>query len=120
MDDDWCEIPSMSLLNRSPEQEAYGRELARVLEAAALALPEEHRVVFMLRDVEGLNTEETAECLGLTQENVKVRLHRAHAKLRKRLYEDIGATTARCFQFHAVRCDRVVEGVFKTLGWKPL
>lgn len=109
---------ALTSAGRSPEQEAYGRELTRVLEAAALALPEEHRLVFMLRDVEGLSTEETAQCLGLTQENVKVRLHRAHAKLRKRLYEDIGVTTARCFQFHAVRCDRVVDGVFKTIGWK--
>src|SRR5579872_6476975 len=111
---------AMTSAGRSPEQEAYGRELSRVLESAALALPEDHRAAFMLRDVQGLNTEETAECLGLTQENVKVRLHRAHAKLRKKLYEGIGATTARCFQFHAVRCDRVVEGVFRTLGWKKL
>jgi len=103
--------------NRSPEQEAYDRELAGVLEKAVLSLSEEHRLVFMLRDVEGLSTEEAAQCLNLTQENVKVRLHRAHAKLRKRLYEDVGATTARCFQFHAVRCDRVVKGVFKTIGW---
>ena len=103
--------------NRSPEQETYDRELAGVLEKAVLSLSEEHRLVFMLRDVDGLSTEEAAECLNLTQENVKVRLHRAHAKLRKRLYEDVGATTARCFQFHAVRCDRVVKGVFKTIGW---
>ena len=102
---------------RSPEQETYDRELAGVLEKAVLSLSDEHRLVFMLRDIEGLSTEETATCLDLTQENVKVRLHRAHAKLRKQLYQAVGATTARCFQFHAVRCDRVVAGVFRTLGW---
>jgi RNA polymerase sigma-70 factor (ECF subfamily) len=102
---------------RSPEQETYDRELAGVLEKAVLSLSDEHRLVFVLRDVEGLNTEETAQCLNLTQENVKVRLHRAHAKLRKQLYASVGAASARCFQFHAVRCDRVVTGVFKKLAW---
>ncbi len=101
---------------RSPEQETYDRELAGVLERAVLSLSDEYRVVFMLRDVEGMSTEETAQCLDLTQENVKVRLHRAHGKLRKQLYESLGSAASRSFQFHAVRCDRVVAGVFRTLG----
>lgn len=101
---------------RSPEQQAYDRELGAVLEKAILALSEDHRLVFMLRDVEGLSTEETAHCLNLTEENVKVRLHRARARLRKGLYEAAGATTSRCFAFHAVRCDRVVKNVFQMLG----
>lgn len=99
----------------SPEQETYDRELSAVIEKAVLSLPEEYRLVFMLRDVEGMSTEETAQSLDLTQENVKVRLHRAHAKLRKHLYGAVGATAARCFQFHALRCDRVVNGVFNKL-----
>jgi len=102
--------------DRSPEQEVYDRELSCVIEKAVLSLSEEHRLVFVLRDIEGMSTDETAQCLNLTQENVKVRLHRAHAKLRKQLYAAVGATTARCFQFHAVRCDRVVNGVFEILG----
>ena len=101
---------------RNPEQQIYDRELSVVIERAVLSLPDEYRIVFMLRDVEGMSTEETAQCLNLTQENVKVRLHRAHAKLRKQLYSAVGATTALCFQFHAVRCDRVVNGVFEMLG----
>jgi RNA polymerase sigma-70 factor (ECF subfamily) len=101
---------------RSPEQQAYDRELAAVLEKAVLALSEDHRLVFMLRDVEGLSTEDAAQCLNLTEENVKVRLHRARARLRKRLYEAVGATAARCFAFHALRCDRVVKNVFQLLG----
>jgi RNA polymerase sigma-70 factor (ECF subfamily) len=70
----------------------------------------------MLRDVEGMSTEETAESLNLTQENVKVGLHRAHAALRKQLYSAVGVTAAQCFQFHASRCDRVVKNVFSILG----
>ncbi len=103
--------------DRTPEQKSYDLELWRVLEKAVLSLPDDYRVVFMLRDVEGMSTAETAHSLNLTQENVKVRLHRAHAKLRKELYAAVGATAAHCFQFHAVRCDRVVNGVFRTLGW---
>jgi RNA polymerase sigma-70 factor (ECF subfamily) len=101
---------------RSPEQQTYDRELSGVLEKAVLSLSDEHRLVFMLRDVEGMSTEETAECLSLTQENVKVRLHRAHAKLRKQLYNALGDAASHCFQFHAVRCDHVVSGVFRKLG----
>jgi RNA polymerase sigma-70 factor (ECF subfamily) len=101
---------------RTPEQQAYDRELADVLEKAILSLPEEHRLVFMLRDVEGMSTEETAKCLNLTEENVKVRLHRARTRLRKQLYEAAGATTAHCFQFHALRCDRIVSNVFQVLA----
>jgi RNA polymerase sigma-70 factor (ECF subfamily) len=107
---------SVTSSDRSPEQETYDRELSIVIEKAVLSLPDEYRLVFMLRDVEGMSTEEAAQCLSLTQENVKVRLHRAHAKLRKQLYAAVGATTARCFQFRAFRCDRVVSGVFKSLG----
>jgi len=103
--------------DRSPEQKSYDQELSVVLEKAVLSLPDDYRMVFVLRDVEGMSTEETAQSLNLTQENVKVRLHRAHAKLRKELYATVGATAAHCFQFHAVRCDRVVRGVFNTLGW---
>ena len=104
--------------DRSPEQQTYDREIASVLEHAVLELSEEHRMVVMLRDIEGMSTEETAHCLNLTPENVKVRLHRAHAALRKNLNAAMGATAARCFQFHATRCDRVVHAVFERLGMR--
>ena len=77
---------SATSLDRSPEAESYDRELSGILEKAILSLSDDHRHVFMLRDVEGLTSEETAQC----------------------------------FQFHALRCDRVVNGVFKSLGWKSL
>jgi RNA polymerase sigma-70 factor (ECF subfamily) len=103
----------------TPERQAYDRELSVVIEQAVSTLTEDYRLVFMLRDVEGMSTEETADCLNLTQENVKVRLHRAHAKLRKEIYAAVGGTAARCFQFDAVRCDRVVQGVFQAIGRRP-
>ena len=110
---------SLASEGRDPEKAAYDRELGFVLEQAILELSEEHRLVFMLRNVEGLSTEETADCLNLSPENVKVRLHRARVGLRKQLYARFGATTVRSFQFHAPRCDRVVQNVFRALGIQP-
>jgi RNA polymerase sigma-70 factor (ECF subfamily) len=94
-----------------PERQAYAQELNRVLEAAVDALPDTYRTVFMLRDVEGFSTSETGEGLGIGEEAVKTRLHRARAMLRRAIAERVGATTAGAFQFHAVRCDRVVAAV---------
>jgi RNA polymerase sigma-70 factor (ECF subfamily) len=81
-------------------------------------LPESYRTVFMLRAVEEASTEETAEILGLTKENVKIRVLRARAMLRKDLFERIGLTSADAFPFHATRCDRVVANVMERIGQK--
>jgi hypothetical protein len=61
-------------------------------------------------------TEETARRFEISPEKVKVRLHRVRAGLRKQHYEAVGETAAHCFQFHAVRCDRVVKAVGTILG----
>ncbi len=95
----------------NPEHQAFAAELKTLLESAVDALPESHRLVFMLRDVEGLSTAETAECLEISEENVKTRLHRSRAMLRNDLFERTGAVTSSAFQFHLSRCDRVVAGV---------
>ena len=95
-----------------PERQAYAQELNRVLEAAVDTLPETYRTVFMLRDVEGLSTSETGEGLGLGEEAVKTRLHRARGMIRRAVTAQIGAVAAGSFQFHAPRCDRVVAAVF--------
>ena len=99
-----------------PEEYASNRELGHLLEEALLTLPEQYRTVLMLRDVEELTTAETAESLDLTEENVKVRLHRGRAMLRKELYKRAGATCANAFAFPATRCDRVVSAVFARLA----
>ncbi|PYQ82595.1 MAG: RNA polymerase sigma factor [Acidobacteria bacterium] len=94
-----------------PERQAYAAELRRVLEAAVDSLPETYRLVFMLRDIEGLSTSETAAGLELGDEAVKTRLHRARAMVRSAITERIGASTAEAFAFQAPRCDRVVAAV---------
>ena len=59
-------------------------------EQALQELDEKHRSVFLLRDVQGLSVKETADALGLTEANVKVRLLRARLKLRERLTRALG------------------------------
>ncbi|MGC8780162.1 MAG: RNA polymerase sigma factor [Anaerolineae bacterium] len=73
---DWGALPDEILLSG---------ELRRMLDAAVATLPEGLRTVFVLRDIEGLSTAETAQVLGLTETNVKVRLHRARLALREHL-----------------------------------
>jgi RNA polymerase sigma-70 factor (ECF subfamily) len=65
-----------------PDDRAATADLARRSEAALATLPEEARAVVVLRDIEGLSTKEVADLLGVTENVVKVRLHRAHARLR--------------------------------------
>lgn len=99
-----------------PERQAYAGELHRVLEQAVDTLPESYRTVFMLRDVEGLSTSETSEGLGLGEEAVKTRLHRARVMIRRAVTAQIGEAAAGAFQFQAPRCDRVVAAVLARIG----
>ena len=96
---------------RDPEQQALSRELSVVLEAAVDALPEAYRSVFMLRKIEEMSTAETAECLDISEETVKVRLHRARSILREEIYARIGTMTSGTFEFAGLRCDRLVLSV---------
>jgi RNA polymerase sigma-70 factor (ECF subfamily) len=100
----------------NPEQTTSKAELSRMLEEAVLALPEQYRTVLMLRDVEEMSTAETAAALNLTEENVKVRLHRGRALVRKDLFARVGATAKDAFTFGNTRCDRVVARVFECLS----
>lgn len=73
---DWAALPIHQVLNR---------ELGEHLKASVKELPPQYRLVLVLRDMEGFSTEETAEILGITTANVKVRLHRARLFLRDEL-----------------------------------
>jgi RNA polymerase sigma-70 factor, ECF subfamily len=109
---------SMQITSKSPdpEQSASGAQLRGLLEEAVLGLPEHYRIVIMLRDIEELSTAETADALDLTEDNVKIRLHRGHGMIRSWLFERIGAGAKEAFPFMGVRCNRVVEGVFNRLA----
>ncbi len=97
--------------DKSPEKEALNDELKNLLETAVDDLPEHYRSVFVLREVEGLDTAETAECLSISEESVKTRLHRARALMRKDLYARAGITRQQVYSFEKPRCNRMVETV---------
>ena len=99
----------------NPEEQASNAQLRSLLEEAVEKLPDAYRTVFMLRDVEEMSTTDSATVLEITEENVKVRLHRARALLRKSLYARAGMERKEAFNFHAVRCDRVVKNVFERI-----
>jgi RNA polymerase sigma-70 factor (ECF subfamily) len=105
-----------SLRRTGPEAMASARELGAFLERAIDELPDTYRTVFMLREVQELSTAETAACLDVTEELVKVRLHRARNELRRLLDERLGAATREVFDFHASRCDNIVAAVLERLG----
>jgi RNA polymerase sigma-70 factor (ECF subfamily) len=98
-----------------PEQNASVAELGHLLEQAVLDLPEHYRAVVMLRDIEEMSTAETAAALDLTEENVKIRLHRGRTMAREWLFDRVGSKAKDAFPFMGVRCDRVVAMVFDKL-----
>jgi len=108
-------LMTMADTSPDPEQMASSAEMSRLLEDGVLGLPEQFRAVVMLRDVEELSTSETAAALDLSEENVKVRLHRGRAMLRSWLVARVGEEAKNAFPFMGIRCDRVVRGVFVRL-----
>ena len=105
----------MTATQPDPERQAYAGELRQALEAAVDALPENYRLVFMLRDVEGLSTSEAGAGLGLGDEAVTTRLHRARVMIRRGLTARLGPAATGTFAFEAPRCDRVVAAVLARL-----
>jgi RNA polymerase sigma-70 factor, ECF subfamily len=99
----------------TPEHRAVAQESMRLIESAVDGLPLSHRTTFMLREVEQLSTAETSETLGITEEAVKTRLHRARLGLRDTLAVAVGQSAAQAFAFLAPRCDRVVAAVMAAI-----
>jgi RNA polymerase sigma-70 factor, ECF subfamily len=102
-----------------PEKRAADRELGHMLEQALDALPDHYRTVFMLREIEEMSTADAAVALGVTEEAVKVRLHRARLALRERLYERAGAAGRSAFTFLGHRCDGMVAAVLGRILHEP-
>jgi len=84
----------------SPEELAHRNEVRRLVDDALAQLDEKHRMVFLLRDVEGLSIKETADALVLTEANTKVRLLRARLQLRERLTRTLGDPQTRVTPAH--------------------
>ena len=101
--------------SRTPEEEAATGELGRLLEAHIDRLPDIYREVLVLRDVEEMTTAETASCLGVSEETVRVRLHRARREMQASLNESVGVSMPHAFRFAGARCDRIAARVMAAI-----
>jgi RNA polymerase sigma-70 factor, ECF subfamily len=108
---------SLPLVDEQPDPErmAAQREIQRLLETAIEHLPQEFRMVLVMRTIEGMSIEETAELLGIRPETVKTRLHRARSVLRAGLEKDIGPLLTDSFPFDGERCLRLTAEVLSRL-----
>ena len=95
------------------EKMAMNKELGRVLENAIHEIPEDYRIVFTLRELNGLSIAETAESLDITESNVKVRLNRAKGMLQKEIKKMYSAQEI--FEFNLVYCDVMVNRVMEKI-----
>jgi RNA polymerase sigma-70 factor (ECF subfamily) len=102
--------------NTDPERQAAIREIRTLLEGAIDALPTPFREVFVLRHVEGLSTEETAEVLCIEPETVKTRLHRARTRLQGALQDQLAPALKDTFPFEGERCRHLTRSVLHRLG----
>ena len=102
--------------DRDASDEASQNELGRVLASAVDSLPSDLRVIFTLRIVEQLSTIQTAECLELTPDNVKIRLHRARLRLQAWIDRKIGEESRQLYMFDGQRCDRIVKNVMSCIA----
>ena len=102
-DDGYDGVPHPEFIaqwRETPEDLAVRDEVRELLDAALAELDDKYRLVFLLRDVEGLSTQETADALDISASNVKVRLLRARLMLRERLTRHFGDETTRVVPDH--------------------
>jgi len=87
--------------------------LTKALEGAISHLPSKYRVVFILREVQHLPVADAADIIGITPENVKIRLHRAKGMLKNMLQSKLDSMDI--FEFHDLRCSRVAARVMEAI-----
>jgi RNA polymerase sigma-70 factor (ECF subfamily) len=99
--------------NNDTNKTIMNRELSSVIENALQQIPLDYRIVFSLRELNGLDVAETAEALHITEANVKVRLNRGKAMLRKEIEKSYSAEDI--FEFNLVYCDIITANVMNKL-----
>jgi RNA polymerase sigma-70 factor (ECF subfamily) len=97
----------------NPERAIIRNEAKQMLEQAIDKLPEKYRVVYVLKEIEGMESAQIQETLGLTETNVKVRLHRAKKLLKESLYQV--SVHREVFEFGNAHCDAVVNFVMSRI-----
>jgi RNA polymerase sigma-70 factor, ECF subfamily len=99
-----------------PSHVALRAEVRKVMERRIDDLPLAFRTVFIMRDVEDMSVQETADALGIPAATVRTRLFRARALMREALARDLDIITPNVFSFAGDRCDRIVAGVLARLA----
>lgn len=95
----------------APDAELSRARVGALLETCLANIPQGNREVMVLRDILELDTAETAACLGLSEEAVRVRLHRARAAIAAALTEQLADHAREIYTFDGVRCDRITTAV---------
>jgi RNA polymerase sigma-70 factor (ECF subfamily) len=99
----------------APDASVAREQLRRLIEQAVAGLPDAFRSVFVLRDVEGLTVEETADALGINPATVKTRLLRARRKLQQALAPEVAAALSGTFPFAGADCAALTDRVLAAL-----
>jgi RNA polymerase sigma-70 factor (ECF subfamily) len=107
---------SMDTEKHAPDEALRRAEVRALIERRLDALPEDFRVVFVLRSVEELSVEETAQCLGIPEATVRSRHFRARSLLREALAQDFDVAERDVFSFGGAHCDRIVAAVLGRLA----
>jgi RNA polymerase sigma factor (sigma-70 family) len=108
--DNLTQIPDK---NMNPEKTFINNEAKQLLEQAIDKLPEKYRIVYILKEIDGMESRQIEQALGLTEANIKVRFHRAKKLLKESLYEV--SSNQEVFQFGNAHCDSVVSFVMSRI-----
>lgn len=103
----------------SPDGELIRSQIRTRLEQAIADLPSDFRLVFVLREVEGLSVEETAESLGIVPATVKTRTLRAKRRLQEALAPELKAVLSGAFPFAGADCEAITEAVVRRFCGSP-
>lgn len=106
--------PMFNNSNNDFNRQIHNRELGQIIEEAIGKIPEDYRIVFSLREMNGLSIAETANLLGISESNVKVRLNRAKSMLRGEIEKYYIADEI--FEFNLIYCNPLTENVMKRIN----
>jgi RNA polymerase sigma-70 factor (ECF subfamily) len=109
-------LAAMDAEMQGPDAALMRTEMRALIERQLDQLPAGFRVVFVLRSVEELSVEETAQCLGIPEATVRSRHFRARSLLREALAQDMDLAERDVFSFGGAHCDRIVGTVLRRLG----
>lgn len=114
--DTYRERLAQASVTPAPDASFAREQLRQLIERAVADLPDGFRSVFVLREIEGLSIEETAEALDIPPATVKTRLHRARTKLQEALAPEVKGALCGSFPFAGADCAALTERVMTILG----